>query len=235
MSTTKENGLEQDPAKRGALQRLAEDPVSRRRFVAVTGTGSALSLFVAACGDGGESDTTSAGDSTTTSASGGDSGLEQFGEGDLGVVNYALTLEYLEAAFYAEVAKSGLFKGDQLALLKDFGADEQAHVGALEQTAKKLGKPAPKPKTQFPLDDAGSVAELAATVENVGAAAYLGQATNIKSDEVLAAALSIHTIEARHAAVLNQLVGEPITPDGAFAAPMSADEVLPQVMDFIVS
>jgi hypothetical protein len=108
-------------------------------------------------------------------------------------------------------------------------------VAALEATAKKLGKPAKAPKTEFPLDDAKSVAALAATVENVGAGAYLGQAGLIESEEVLAAALSIHTVEARHAAVLNMLVGEPITPDGAFAVPLSAEEVLPQVMDFIVS
>jgi len=240
MSTTKQNELEQDPAKKGALQRLAEDPVSRRRFVAVTGTGSALSLFVAACGDDEEdSSTTSASESTSsTSTTDGEkaaSGTEQFGDGDLGIVNYALTLEYLESDFYAVVAKSGLFKGEEQALVELLLRDEQAHVGALEQTANKLGKAAPRPKTKFPLDSAESVLALAATVENVGAAAYLGQAAEIQDEAVLAAALSIHTIEARHAATLNFLVDEPVTPDGAFAVPMTAEEVLPQVMDFIVS
>jgi len=230
---------QEDPAKKGALQRLAEDPVSRRRFVAVTGTGSALSLFIAACGDD-EETSTSASESTSTSStseSSGTSGTEQFGEGDLGIVNYALTLEYLEAAFYAEVAKSGLFKNDKAAtaLIESFGANEEAHVGALEQTANQLGKAAKAPKTKFPLEDAEEVTMLAATVENVGAAAYLGQAPLIQDEAVLAAALSIHTVEARHAAVLNSLVGESITPDGAFAVPMTADEVLPAVMDFIVS
>jgi hypothetical protein len=236
MSRSNGRDPEQDPARKSAVRRLAEDPVSRRKFVAATGTGSALALFIAACG--GDSDTTgtSAMSTTTSGSSGGDmTGTEQFGEGDLGIVNYALTLEYLEAAFYADVAKSGLFKGDQLALLKTFGENEQAHVKALEQTANKLGKAAPKPETKFPLDSADSVAKLAATVENLGAAAYLGQAANIESDEVLAAALSIHTVEARHAAVLNQLVGDPITPDGAFAKPASAEEVLPKVQGFIVS
>jgi hypothetical protein len=229
-----------------ALKRLAEDPVSRRRFVAVggTGTASALALFLAACGDSNDSSSTSSSSTSssttsstesTTSTAADTSGTEMFGKGDLGIVNYALTLEYLEAAFYEAVGKSGLFKGAQLTLLKQFGANEQAHVGALEQTAAKLGKAAKAPKTDFPLDDAKSVAKLAATVENVGAAAYLGQAALIESEEVLAAALSIHTVEARHAAVLNMLVGDPITPDGAFAVPMSADEVLPAVKDFIVS
>jgi hypothetical protein len=40
---------------------------------------------------------------------------EQFGKGDIGILNYALTLEYLETAFYEEVTKSGLFKGEELA------------------------------------------------------------------------------------------------------------------------
>ncbi len=246
MSTIKQKGFEEDPAKKGALQRLAEDPVSRRRFVAVTGTGSALSLFLAACGDSeSDSTSTSASNSSTTSTTSestestsdgsAKSGTEQFGEGDLGIVNYALTLEYLEAAFYADVAKSGLFKGDDAALIKLLQRDEDTHVAALEDTANKLGMAAEVPKTKFPLDDAKSVLSLAATVENIGASAYLGQAANIKDEAVLAAALSIHTVEARHAATLNFLVGEPVTPDGSFAVPMTADEVLPAVMDFIVS
>lgn len=229
---------ETDPAKRGALQRLAEDPVSRRRFVAVGGTGTAgaLAAFLAACGGGDETSTTSgAADSTTTSTSTTEEAGSEFGEGDLGIVNYALTLEYLEADFYEKVGKSGLFKGSQLELLKTFGENEAAHVKALEQTAKKLGTPAKKPKADFPLDDADSVAKLAATVENTGAAAYLGQAAAIQDEEVLAAALSIHTVEARHAAVLNALVGDPITPDGPFAVPMSMDEVLKAVQPFIAA
>ena len=223
---------QEDPAERGALQRLAADPVSRRRFVAVGGVGTtaALGAFLAACGSDDESTSTSTMQSTTN-----DEMASQFGEGDLGIVNYALTLEYLEADFYAQVVKSGLFKGDDLATIKVFAANEATHVEALEGTAKKLGTPAPKPKTEFPLDDAMSVLKLAATVENLGAAAYLGQAASIESEEILAAALAIHTVEARHAAVLNTLLGDPITPDGAFAKPASMEEVLPAVMPFIVS
>ena len=114
----------------------------------------------------------------------------QFGEGDLGIVNYALTLEYLETAFYNDAAKSGLFKGDDLALIKHIADTEQQHVDALTATAKKLGGPAAKaPKAEFPLKDPTSVLKLAATVENLGAAAYLGQAANIQSPDILAAAL----------------------------------------------
>ena len=77
--------------------------------------------------------------------------------------------------------------------------------------------------------------ELAATVENLGAAAYLGQAAAIESPEILAAALSIHTVEGRHAAALNTLTDQPITPDGAFAVPATMEEVLADVQPFIKS
>ena len=60
-----------------------------------------------------------------------------------------------------------------------------------------------EPTGKFPLKNAASVTKLAAAVENLGAAAYLGQAGNIKSKEILAAALAIHSVEARHAATIN--------------------------------
>jgi rubrerythrin len=219
---------------RSAIARLAQDPVSRRKFMAVGGSSSLAAAFLAACGGGGSSST------TTTTASepmknGKESETEQFGKGDIGILNYALTLEYLETVFYEEVVKSGLFKGAELAVLKKFGAEEKQHVEALHGTVVKLGgKPAPKPKTEFPLKDAKSVAELAGTVENLGAAAYLGQAGNIESPEVLAAALSIHSVEARHAATLNTLLKMSITPNGAFAEPADVKTVLKSVEPFIV-
>jgi rubrerythrin len=197
----------------------------------VLGGGStAAAALLAACGGGGTTTSTA-----TNGGGAGSSETEQFGKGDVGILNYALTLEYLEAGFYAEVARSGLFKGEELAVLEKFGAEEQQHVEALTATVKKLGgKPAPMPKAEFPLKNAKSVTELAGTVENLGAAAYLGQAGNIESPEVLAAALSIHSVEARHAATLNTLLGTSITPDGAFAEPADAKTVLEAVEPFIV-
>jgi rubrerythrin len=224
------------PPARSAIVRLAQDPVSRRKFIAAGG-GASLAAFLAACGGGGSSSSTT----TTTekeaepTTNGKESETEQFGKGDIGILNYALTLEYLEAGFYKEVAKSGLFKGEELAALEKFGKEEQEHVEALHGTVQKLGgKPAPMPKAEFPLENAKAVAELAGTVENLGAAAYLGQAGNIESPEVLAAALSIHSVEARHAATLNTLLGLSITPDGAFGKPADVATVLKSVEPFIV-
>jgi hypothetical protein len=213
------------------ISRLAKDPVSRRKFMALTGGSTALAAFLAACG----SDN---GTTTPTARQGGSAGggeTAQFGEGDVGILNYALTLEYLETAFYADVVKSGLFKGSDLTTIKKFGSEEAQHVSALTAAVKQLGgKPAPKPKTEFPLKSAKSVLELAGTVENLGAAAYLGQAGNIESPEVLASALAIHSVEGRHASALNTLLGESITPDGAFAKPADAKTVLKSVEPFIV-
>ena len=203
-------------------------PQSRRRFLAVGGGSTALAAFLAACG----SDSSS---TTTTMSGAGKSETSEFGKGDVGILNYALTLEYLETAFYADVVKSGLFKGTDLATIRKFGQEEAEHVQALTQAVKSLGgKPAAEPKTEFPLKSAKSVLELAATVENLGAAAYLGQAANIESPEVLASALAIHSVEGRHAAALNTLLGESVTPDGAFAVPADVPTVLKSVEPFIV-
>ncbi|HKT83838.1 MAG TPA: ferritin-like domain-containing protein [Solirubrobacterales bacterium] len=218
-------------SKPSALSRVTSDPVSRRKLLAVTGGSTALAAFLAACGSDSDSTTST----MTTGGAAGATGTEKFGKGDVGILNYALTLEYLETAFYEDVVKSGLFKGSDLETIRKFGSEEAEHVQALTGFVKQMGgKPAPKPKTEFPLKSAKSVLELAATVENLGAAAYLGQAPNIKGASTLAAALSIHSVEGRHAAALNTLLGKSIVPDGAFAKPAGAEEVLKSVEPFIV-
>jgi rubrerythrin len=218
--------------KPSAIQRVTSDPVSRRKFFLLTGGTGSAAAFLAACGDDSSDMSSTAASSSTM---GDDTGASsQFGEGDLGIVNYALTLEYLETAFYNDVAKSGLFKGDDLALIQAIAKTEQQHVDALTATAKKLGGPiADEPKAEFPLKDAKSVLKLAATVENLGAAAYLGQAAAIESPDVLAAALSIHSVEGRHAAVLNVLTGQEPTPDGAFAQGADMSTALDAVQPFL--
>ena len=155
---------------------------------------------------------------------------------DIAILNYALTLEYLEAEFYAKAAESGMLKGKILELAKGFGDEEQEHVDALIAMVKKAGgKPADKPMAKVPLDSEMAILKLAATVENLGAAAYLGAAGMIESPEILAAALSIHSVEARHAAALNKKLGLNITPDGAFAKPATKDQVLAAVKPFLVA
>jgi rubrerythrin len=223
----------------GAMERLATDPSDRKRFLkAVGGTAGAgaFALFLAACGSGSKKSSSTGASAQQAPAAPAKTGTEMFGKGDLGILGYALTLEYLETQFYADAAKSGKLSGKVLAVAKEFGSEEAEHVAALEAAIKKLGGKLPaKPKAKFPLASEKSILKLAATVENLGANAYLGQAGNIKNKEVLAAALSIHTIEARHASVLNTVTGMDITPDGAFAKPATAAEVLKAVKPFLVT
>jgi rubrerythrin len=211
--------------KDSAVGELAADPASRRRFLRVmggTGAAGALAIFMAACGDEDEA----ASDTRMADSS-----------GDLEIVQYALTLEHLETDFYNAVIDSGVVKDMALAKVATMIRDnEQEHVDALTQTVRKLGGKPMRPKTTFDaVIDGGEemVLETAATVENLGAAAYLGQAGRIKSKEILAAALAIHSVEGRHAAALNSVVGRSIVPDGAFAKPASMAEVLPKVKPFL--
>ena len=228
-----------DDQRPSALETLDRDPSSRKRFLtAVGGTGAtaAFGLFLAACGSDDKKSSASTGSSTTSTQASGSSPTEMFGKGDLGILGYALTLEYLETDFYKQAAKSGKLSGKVLDVAKQFGSEEAQHIQALEGAIKKAGgKLPPKPKGNFPLKDEKSILKLAATVENVGAAAYLGQAGLIKDKEVLAAALAIHAVEARHAAALNSVIGKDIAPDGAFAVPMDAAAVLKTVKPFIAS
>lgn len=227
--------------RRSAIEELDRDPSSRKRFfTALGGTGAvaAFGLVLAACGDSDSNGSGSGSGSTgtTTTPAQDTSGTEMFGKGDLGILGYALTLEYLETDFYRQAVDSGKLKGAALQVAKDFGAEEAAHVGALEAAIKKAGGQLPdKPKGKFPLKDQKSILELAATVENLGASAYLGQAPLIQDKEVLAAALSIHTVEGRHAAILGQVTGGEVSPDGAFPAPTDAKTVLEKVKPFIAS
>jgi len=224
------------------MEELARDPGSRKRFLRMVGgagVASAFAVFLAACNgdDGGGSsskpDVATPGGVASNRDRGGD---PKKGTSDVEILNYALSLENLETSFYAKVVESGLFRGSQLDLIKKFGENERQHRDLLQATVKKLGgKPAAPTKTTFPLGSATGVLSLAATIENAGAAAYLGQANRIRDKEVLAAALSIHTVEARHAAVLNELVGLPPTPQGSFAVPLSMEEVLTSVQRYIDS
>ena len=223
---------ERESQQEGAMQDLANDPASRKRFLKMVGgagAAGAFSIFLAACG--GDDKKSSGGGSMAEKKS------ASSNKGDLEIVQYALTLEHLETDFYNAVLDSGVIKDAKLGKVAMMIRDnEQEHVDALTQTVKQLGGKPMKPKTNFDAVIKGGakmVLETAATVENLGAAAYLGQAGRIKSKEILAAALAIHSVEGRHAAALNTVVGKTIVPDGAFAKPASMAEVLPKVKPFL--
>jgi hypothetical protein len=166
-------------------------------------------------------------------AAGGGRPPASFGHGDVGILNYALTLEYLEAAFYNGATAANLPLSPQAAVfLKIVTKDENAHVAFLK---KALGSKAAK-EPKFDFKGANTNAEMflktAQVLENTGVHAYSGQALNIKKAAYVKAAVSILTIEARHASViglLNDPSGEMIAPNGPFDTPFTAAKVLAAV------
>ena len=154
------------------------------------------------------------------------------GMGDVDILNFALTLEYLEADFYRRARKLGL-SSEVAKVARSFGDAEQQHVDALAATIKKLGgTPVASPKFSFPMKDEQSFLKLAQTLEDTGVSAYNGAGPAITSKEVLAAAGSIVQIEARHAAVIRQLRGNVPAPD-AFDASLDTKQVLAAVKPLI--
>jgi rubrerythrin len=153
--------------------------------------------------------------------------LAQTGGGDVEILNFALTLEYLEADFYNVKGKSLALSGQAKAYAKQFGAEEADHVSALTAVIKQLGgKPVAKPTFVFPASSERSFLALASVLENTGVGAYNGAAPSLQSKQVLAAAGSIVQIEARHAAAIDLLIGKSPTPGEGFDAPLTKAQVL---------
>lgn len=155
--------------------------------------------------------------------------------GDVAILNYALTLEYLEAAFYAEAQKKVKLAGSVKSLAKTLGDEEAQHVQALTQAIKGAGgKPVKAPKVAFPLTSEKAFLKLAQVFEDTGVSAYNGAAPMIKSAKVLGAAGSIVQVEARHAAAIRLAAGLPPSPD-AFDPSLTSQKVLMAVKPFIKS
>lgn len=159
--------------------------------------------------------------------------LAMSGGGDVDILNFALTLEYLESTFYAEAKRRAKPSGELKALVDLIAKDEQQHVEALTGSIKKLGgKPVAEPKFDFSYSGTGGFLKLAQTFEDTGVSAYNGAAPMIESKEVLTAAGSIVQVEARHAAAIRLQNKEEPAP-AAFDEPLGEKQVLKAVEPFI--
>ena len=147
---------------------------------------------------------------------------------DVSILNFALTLEYLEAAFYTEAVAMGALSGELRLFARVVGAHERAHVRALRAALGSAAVARPRFNFRGTTEDAGAFAETAQLLEDTGVAAYAGQAPRIRSDAVLDAALAIHTVEARHAAWIRGINGAPEAPRD-FDGPLSRRRVLARV------
>jgi len=159
--------------------------------------------------------------------------LAMSGGSDVDILNFALTLEYLESTFYAEAKRRAKPSGELKSLVDLIAKDEQQHVEALTGSIKKLGgKPVAEPKFDFSYSGTSGFLKLAQTFEDTGVSAYNGAAPMIKSKEVLTAAGSIVQVEARHAAAIRLQNSEEPAPAG-FDEPLDEKQVLKAVEPFI--
>jgi hypothetical protein len=161
----------------------------------------------------------------------------QGGGTDVDILNFALTLEYLEAAFYEQGLQSAKLGGEAKSVAETIASDEQAHVDALKMTIEDLGgTPVEAPGVDFgsAINSEGPFLKLAQTFEDTGVSAYNGAGPMLKSKELLGTAGSIVQVEARHAARIRLLNGESPSPD-AFDPSLSMDEVLAAVQPFVKS
>src|ERR671913_644675 len=156
---------------------------------------------------------------------------------DVEIANFALTLEYLEAEFYAMAVDSGVLSGDALGVVENLADHEAQHVTALKDLLESVGAtPVEKPTFTFPedaLSSEGSILDLAATLEPVGVGAYLGAAPLISSPDILAAAGSIAGVEGEHVVAVNWLLGVVPYANEAFPKALTLDEVSAAVAPFM--
>lgn len=151
----------------------------------------------------------------------------QAGASDIDILNYALTLEHLESRAYQDVTNIGLLSGPAQTYFVEFGNQEAAHVVALTSTIQQLGGQPVRAQQNYnwpTFANESEVLDYFYMLEELGAAAYLGQATRIQNPDILTAAVSIHNVEGQHAAVLADLTGR--EPSPAFAEAKTMQQVL---------
>lgn len=127
---------------------------------------------------------------------------------DTAILNYALTLEYLQDAFYTESERKRVVRGEALQIARLVGAVERSHVRALQTVLGRAAVKRPNFDFKGATEDQARFVETAAWFEDLGTAAYNGAAVVIQSDSVLATALSLHSVEARHAAWIRYIADE---------------------------
>jgi rubrerythrin len=143
---------------------------------------------------------------------------------DVDILNYALTLEYLQAAFYTEAERVRALKGKARQAVEVVGAVERAHVAAFRDALGKAAVARPTFNFRGVTENQTQFLKTAVAFEDLAVAAYKGQAPRLDSDALLAVAVSIHSVEARHAAWMRYLF-DIVPAANAFDEPLSRPEV----------
>jgi Ferritin-like domain len=163
--------------------------------------------------------------------------LAQSKMGDIDILNFALTLEYLEAAFYEQGLKTANLGTEQKKVAQEIGSNEKDHVESLMGAIADLGgMPVKAPAVDFgsAVKSQSGFLKLAQTFEDTGVSAYNGAGPMLQSKDLLAVAGAIAQVEARHAARIRLFNGELPAPD-PFDPPLKMDEVLKAVQPYVRS
>ena len=144
---------------------------------------------------------------------------------DEAILNYALTLEYIQEAFYGETERLGALTGGLEEQARVVGAHERAHVKAFREVLGARAVKRPRFDFRGATENADAFRRTAVAFEDLAVAAYKAQAPLIQKRAYLVPALAIHTVEARHAAWIRRLAGVTPAPD-AFDEPRSKESTL---------
>jgi hypothetical protein len=158
-------------------------------------------------------------------------------DGDIEILNFALTLEYLEAAFYEQALEQAKLSSEVKGLAESFGEQEAEHVTGLTGAIEDLGgKPVEAPGVDFgdAFSSEDAFLKTAITFEDLGVSAYNGAGPMISSKDLLATAGAIVQVEGRHAAAVRFAAGEDPAPE-AFDPTLSVDEVTKAVQPFLAN
>jgi hypothetical protein len=133
-------------------------------------------------------------------------------EQDVRILNLVLRLEYTEVAFYAEAIRNGALRGDLLEYAQAASRHEQEHVLFLRQALGTDAVASPGFRFGRATRDPDAFTRTAIELEDLAVAGYNGQATNL-SAATLAAAATIVSVEARHAAWIRAIAGRVAAPE----------------------
>lgn len=147
---------------------------------------------------------------------------------DLDILNFALTLEYVETSAYNYLNSQNMLTGRAREYALKFGENENTHVAAIVQTIRSLGGTPINPPATFNLPafaNETAIVRFLIESEEVGAGAYLGAAPLIRDRGILAAAAAFHNVEGQHASGFKALL-EDMEPSPAFGMPLTPPEVV---------
>jgi hypothetical protein len=155
---------------------------------------------------------------------------------DVGILRFDLVLEYLQAALYTEAERLGALKPETLSWARVVGAHERAHAVAIKQLLGSKAVRSPAFDFRGVTEDETAFIKTAVAFEELTAAILKWQAVRLDSREILAAVVTLHSVETRHAAWIRHIIGvRPVRNAFDRAAPQREMAKLIRSTRFIVS